>query len=127
MSIKTEADTYEMRIGAEWRGASDGGTRAVLNPATGKGFGKVPEGTREDAHAALEEARRAQPGWEALTGVQRASYLTRIAELVKEDAERLARLIVREQGKPLAEAQGEIGGTAGFFDYFATFARSNMG
>src|SRR5215210_3446168 len=116
-----------MRIGAEWRGSSDGRTRPVLNPATGEAFAEVPEGTREDAHAALEAARDAQPAWEALTGVQRAAYLKRIVDLIRRDSERLARLVVREQGKPLVEARGEIGGTAGFFEYFTSFARAPMG
>src|SRR5690606_4202542 len=88
---------------------------------------EVPEGTREDAQAALEAARRAQPAWEALPGVQRAAYLRRIAALVRENAEQLAQLITREEGKPIAEARGELGGTAEFFDYFVTFARSTQG
>jgi lactaldehyde dehydrogenase/glycolaldehyde dehydrogenase len=127
MTVDIAKDTYLMRIGGEWRGTSNGATRPVLNPANGEAFAEVPEGTREDARAALVAARDAQPAWEALTGVQRAGYLTRIAELIREDAERLARLVVQEQGKPLVEARGEIGGTAGFFDYFTSFARAPMG
>jgi lactaldehyde dehydrogenase / glycolaldehyde dehydrogenase len=122
-----ELHQYQMLIGGEWRGATGGATRPVLNPATGEAFAAVPEGTREDAGAALEAARSAQAAWEALTGVQRAEYLKRIVELIRGDAERLARLVVQEQGKPLVEARGEIGGTAGFFDYFTTFARAPMG
>ena len=120
-------ETYQMLIGSEWRDSSDGKTRPVLDPAIGEAFAEVPEATKEDARAALEAARDAQPAWGALTGVQRAGYLTRITELIRQDSERLARLVVREQGKPLVEARGEIGGTAGFFEYFATFARAPMG
>src|SRR4051794_18141062 len=98
-----------MRIGAEWRDASDGRTRPVLNPANGEPFAEVPEGTRGDARAALEAAQAAQPAWAARTGVERAAILGRIVALIREDAERLARLVVREQGKPLVEARGEIG------------------
>lgn len=127
MTTDTTRATYQMRIGAEWRGATGGGTRPVFNPATGESFAEVPEGTRADARAALEAARAAQPAWEALTGVERAAYLTRIAALIRENAERLARLVVQEQGKPLVEARGEIGGTAGFFDYFTSFARAPLG
>jgi lactaldehyde dehydrogenase/glycolaldehyde dehydrogenase len=116
-----------MLIGGEWRGSSDGRTRPVLNPATGEAFAEVPEGTREDAVAALEAAQAAQPAWEALTGVQRAAYLQRIVALIREDTERLARLVVKEMGKPLVEARGEIGGTAGFFEYFTSFARAQVG
>lgn len=122
-----DLQSYQMLIGGEWRGATGGGTRPVLNPATGEAFAEVPEGTREDARAALHAAKAAQPAWEALTGVQRAGYLKRIVALIQADAERLARIVVQEQGKPLVEARGEIGGTAGFFDYFTSFARAPMG
>ncbi|HET7081130.1 MAG TPA: aldehyde dehydrogenase, partial [Chloroflexia bacterium] len=122
-----ESATYQMRIGGEWRGAGDGRTRPVLNPATGDAFDVVPEGTREDARAALEAAQAAQPAWEALTGVERAAYVRRIVERITAGSERLARLVVQEQGKPLVEARGEIAGTAGFFEYFTTFARAPLG
>lgn len=118
---------YLMRIGPEWRGASSGQIRPVLNPATAQVFAEVPEGTREDAHAALIEAQKAQPAWEALSGVQRAGYLRRIAALIRENADALARLVVLEQGKPLFEARNEIGGTSEFFEYFASFGRSTVG
>lgn len=127
MIAETTSETYRMRIGAEWREAASGQTRPVVNPATEEAFAEVPEGTRDDAHAALDAAAQAQPAWQALPGVQRALYLRRIAEGIRDDAERLAQLVVREQGKPLIEARGEIGGTAEFFDYFATFARSMTG
>ena len=127
MAAGSATDAYLMRIGAEWRGTSSGATRPVLNPATGETFAEVPEGTAQDARAALQAAQAAQPAWEALTGVQRAAYLSRIAVLIRENAERLARVVVQEQGKPLVEARGEIGGSAGFFDYFTSFARSPMG
>ncbi|MDQ5824119.1 MAG: aldehyde dehydrogenase [Chloroflexota bacterium] len=127
MTAGVTLEHYKMRIGAEWRGSSDGRTRPVLNPATGEAFAEVPEGTREDARAALEAAQAAQPEWEALTGVQRAGYLQRVVQLVREDSERLARLVVREQGKPLVEARGEIGGTAAFFEYHTSFARAQVG
>ena len=116
-----------MRIGNQWKDATGGQMRPVLNPATGEAFAEVPEGTREDAQAALEAAALAQLAWAALSGVQRAAYIKRIATLIREDADRLTRLVVQEQGKPLFEAQGEIGGTAEFFDYFATFARAAIG
>src|SRR5437588_4160508 len=121
MIAETSSRTYRMRIGSEWREATGGGTRPVINPATEGAFAEVPEGTPEDAHEALLAAAEAQPAWAALPGVQRAAYLRRVAALVRDDAERLAQLVVREQGKPLIEARGEIGGRAEFFDYFATF------
>ena len=127
MVTETALETYRMRIGGEWRGASDGGTRPVLNPATGEAFAEVPEATTDDARGALEAAQQAQPAWEALPGIERAAYLKRIVELIRENFDQLARVVVREQGKPLHEAEGEINGTIGFFEYFTTFARGQMG
>src|SRR4051794_9915083 len=112
MTTGTGLETWQMRVGDAWRGASDGRTRPVLNPATGEAFAEVPEGTREDARAALQAAQAAQPAWEALTGIERAAYLRGIVEGINAESERLARLVVQEQGKPLVEARGEIGGTA---------------
>ena len=127
MTQDTQHQTYKMYIGGQWRAASDGATRPVVNPTDGEAFAVVPEGTREDAHLALEAAQTAQPAWEALPGVQRAEYLKRVVELIRQDAERLARVVVREQGKPLVEARGEIGGAAGFFEYYTGFARAQVG
>jgi lactaldehyde dehydrogenase/glycolaldehyde dehydrogenase len=127
MTVSASTSGYNMRIGADWRGAGSGDTRSVLNPADGEPFADVPEGSRDDARAALQAAQRAQPAWESLAGIERANYLRRIADLIRKDKDRLARIVVREQGKPLHEALGEIGGTAEFFDYFATFARASTG
>jgi lactaldehyde dehydrogenase / glycolaldehyde dehydrogenase len=127
MTSGTALETHQMLIGGAWRGASDGQTRPVLNPATGEAFASVPEATAADARAALEAARAAQPAWAALTGVQRAAHVRRIVEGIGQDAERLARLVTREQGKPLVEARGEIGGAAGFFEYYTAFARGPVG
>jgi lactaldehyde dehydrogenase/glycolaldehyde dehydrogenase len=96
----------------------------VIDPSTGKTIADVPVGTKEDAQSTLEAAQRAQPAWAALTPRERAEYLRRVAQLVRADTERLSRLISHEEGKPLRESRVEIEGwTAGFFDYFATFAR----
>jgi lactaldehyde dehydrogenase/glycolaldehyde dehydrogenase len=119
---------FRMRVGKAWVGAESRDTMQVLNPATGNPIADVPIATDEDAQAALEAARRAQPAWAALTSGERAGYLKRVADLVRADAERLARIISIEVGKPLREARFEIEGwTAGFFDYFPTFARAAHG
>ena len=118
----------KMWIGGEWLGAGDRETLPVTNPATGAVVAQVPAATREDADVALQAAKAAQPGWAAFTPRERASYLKRIAELIRADADRLARLVSIEEGKPLREAKAEIiGWTADFFDYFTTFARGAHG
>jgi lactaldehyde dehydrogenase/glycolaldehyde dehydrogenase len=100
----------------------------VIDPSSGRPIADVPMATEDDARAALEAAQLAQPAWAALTPGERARYLARIGELVRADADRLARLISLEEGKPLRESRVEIEGwTAGFFEYFASFARAAHG
>jgi lactaldehyde dehydrogenase/glycolaldehyde dehydrogenase len=117
------------KIDAHWQMLIDGvfvdgqSRRDVINPATGHAFASVPEATTEQALRALDAARRAQPEWGRWAPLERAAVMRRIAALVRRDADALARLVVREQGKPISEARGEIGGAAEFFDYFAEFAR----
>jgi len=97
--------------------------RDVVNPATGAAIASVPEASLDQVDAALAAARRAQPGWGALAPIERAAFMRRIAELIHRDAKDLARLIVSEQGKPINDERGEVGGAAEFFSYFAEFAR----
>jgi lactaldehyde dehydrogenase/glycolaldehyde dehydrogenase len=134
MSVITETTSagsgldLRMRVGRAWVGPDERETTSVINPATGQAIADVPVATDEDAQSALEAARSAQPAWAALTPGERAGYLRRIGELVRGDAERLARLISQEEGKPLRESRVEIEGwTAGFFEYFAGFARAASG
>ena len=87
----------------------------------------MPKGTADDADRALMAARAAQPAWEALPPVERGRLLHRLAQLILENRERLARLVVAEQGKPLAEARGEIDGTALYLTYAAEEARRITG
>jgi lactaldehyde dehydrogenase/glycolaldehyde dehydrogenase len=116
-----------LRIGGIWRDASDGGTRPVVNPATEEVVAVVAEATPADAEAALEAAKAAQPAWARLPGHARAAALLRVASLIRRDSEDLARLVVAEQGKPLAHARGEVDFAARFFEYFASFGRGVTG
>ena len=118
---------------AAWRMLIDGKLvdatehRAVLNPATGETYAEVPEATADQVADALAAARRAQRDWAHAAPIERAAVMKRIAAMVREQAEDLARIVVSEQGKPILEARGEAGGTAEFFDYFAEFARRIQG
>lgn len=120
------SDFSKMWIGGKWV-AGDSGTRSVISPTDGKVIAEVPEASAEQAAAAIEAARQAQPGWAARSPVQRAEFMHRIAALIRDHATPLAELIVREQGKTISEARGEAGGAAGFFTYYAEFARRIQG
>ncbi|MCY4137598.1 MAG: aldehyde dehydrogenase family protein [Rhodobacteraceae bacterium] len=113
-------------IGGHWL-EGDGEPREIIDPATGEAFVAVRDATIEQAHSAVVAAKRAGARWAGRTTVERAAVMRRVADLVRRDAETLASLVVREQGKPISEARGEVAGAAGFFDYFAEFARRIRG
>ena len=117
--------TPHLYIGGEWIAAQ--GTRPVLNPADESVLAQAPEADIDAVDRALQAARAAQPAWGARSGVQRAGVLRAVAEGIRAHAERLAKVIVAEQGKTITEARGEAAGTAAFFDYYTTFARSSVG
>ena len=113
----------------DWRMLIDGEMfagakrRDVVSPTTGRVIASVPEADIADAERALAAARRAQRGWGGMAPLERAQVMKRVSALLRRDADALARIVVEEQGKPIAEARGEVGGAAEFFDYFAEFER----
>ena len=114
-----------MRIGGSWVMSDE--TRPVINPADESTLAEAPEGDASHVERALEAARDAQKAWARRSGPERGAVLRAVADAIRARAEDLARLVVAEQGKTITEARGEIGGTAGFFDYYATFERARVG
>ena len=102
-------------------------TFAVTNPATGEVLERVPRHGVEETRAAIAAAERAYPAWRARTAKERASVLRRLSDLMLERQEELARLLTSEQGKPLAEARGEIAYAASFFEWFGEEAKRVYG
>ncbi|KAH8077329.1 succinate-semialdehyde dehydrogenase [Aureococcus anophagefferens] len=102
-------------------------TVAVEDPSTGAVIGSIPEGTAEDAHAALVAARAAQPAWAARSATDRGKALKAMARVVRENRVELAELLASEQNKTLGLAQVEIDFTAEYFDYYAGLARAYEG
>jgi lactaldehyde dehydrogenase/glycolaldehyde dehydrogenase len=120
-------DRYRHFIGGQWTGSTGKDFIDVENPATEEIIARVPMGTVDDAERALEAAKAAQPAWEALPPIERGNLLRRLAQLILENRERLARIVVAEQGKPLAEARSEIEGAALYLTYAAEEARRMSG
>lgn len=114
-------------IDGEWVQADDGAVVAVDNPATGEVLGNVPLCGRAETARAIEAARLAWPAWRALTALERANLLMRWHDLILAAKDDLARLMTLEQGKPVAEAAGEIGYGASFIRWFAEEARRVYG
>jgi succinate-semialdehyde dehydrogenase / glutarate-semialdehyde dehydrogenase len=111
--------TTRLRIGGEWVAASDGAQTEVVDPATGAVIGAVANATVADGLDAVAAAAAAQHGWAATAPRERSEILSRAFELLRAEREELAALIVRENGKPLAEARGELGQAAEFLRWFA--------
>ncbi|AQZ96683.1 NADP-dependent succinate-semialdehyde dehydrogenase [Halopseudomonas phragmitis] len=114
-------------IDGQWSEADNGQLLAVRNPANAELLGQVPRMGRAETRRAIAAAERALPGWRALTAKERASRLRRWYELMLANQDDLARLMTLEQGKPLAEARGEVGYAASFLEWFAEEAKRVYG
>ena len=106
-------------IGGKWCAAEDGATIAVTDPADGAYLGEVASLGVAQSRLAVDAAQKAFEAWAALVSRERAGILKRWYALIIEHREDLARLMVREQGKPLSEARGEIDYGASFVEYYA--------
>ncbi len=114
-------------IGGEWRQANTLAMLAVDNPADGSIIGSVPDCDAADTQAAIAAAHAAWPAWRALTAGARADLLERWHALILAHIDDLARIMTAEQGKPLAEAAGEIRYAATFVKWFAGEGRRVYG
>ena len=119
LSSEAVAVPSQLFVGGRWVDASDGRTFDVDDPATGAVIATVADGSVEDGLAAVSAAHEALPGWAAAPPRQRAEVLRRAFDVMTERTEDLARLIVRENGKALSDARGEVTYAAEFFRWFA--------
>ncbi|MCC7251793.1 aldehyde dehydrogenase family protein [Hyphomicrobium sp.] len=110
-------------IDGAWHDAAERGTIDVINPATERVFASIAAGTAADIDRAVAAAKRAGQGpWARTTGRERAAILRAIAAGIEAEKDRLARLEVEDNGKPLAEAEGDIADTIYCFNLYATYA-----
>ena len=110
-------------IGGAWVDADSGRVFEVNDPATGLVLGTVPALGAVETRRAIESAAEAWPAWRARTAQDRSAVLRRLFDLVMAHQEDLAQLMTAEQGKPLAEARGEIQYAASFLEWFAEEAK----
>jgi len=120
-------EKFGILIDNEWRPAASGKTMAVHSPATEETIGAVPHGESADVAAVLDSARRGFNTWKALPAWDRAKIMRRTADLIRERVEDIARVMSAETGKPLAEARGEINGTADQFEWYGEEAKRVYG
>ena len=114
----------QLYINGQWVNPDLGGYFETVDPATETVIQRVPAGTEEDIDHAVRAARRAfDNGWGQTTGAERAKWLDALATELESSQDELAQLEVRDNGKPLPEAQWDIGDAIGCFRYYAELAR----
>ena len=109
----------QVLINGIWTNASSGRTIQVTNPADGSIVGTVPSLSPEEVRMAIEAAHNAWPSWKHLTAKTRSDILYEWFRLIMDNQEDLAVILTNEQGKPLAEAKGEIAYAASYIQWYA--------
>ena len=117
----------QCHIGGRWVDAADSATLKVTNPADDSVIGTVPRLTAEDVRGAIAAAEQALPAWRATSAKDRSRLLRRWFDLCMQHQDDLGMLLTLEQGKPLAEAKGEIAYGASFIEWFAEEAKRVYG
>lgn len=115
MATITAPVHLQMHIGGQWVESASGATFERTSPATGEVLAVFPKATREDARAAVAAANKARPRIAGMPAFDRARLCNLIAEILESRVEEMARQLSLEQGKPLAEAQGEVRFAAGLY------------
>ncbi|MEM7688923.1 MAG: NAD-dependent succinate-semialdehyde dehydrogenase [Pseudomonadota bacterium] len=117
----------KMLIGGEWTASGGDGEMPVVNPATGAVIAPCPKVSAEQLNAALAAADDAFPAWSKTPGAERHAIMRRAADLVRERAEGIARVVTLEMGKPHAQAMGEILNAAEIIDFMGEEAKRQGG
>ena len=122
-STEGKLPAYDMLIGGEWRGASSGGRSDTIDPFSQTPWATVPEANAADVDAVIMAARGAfEGGWSTSTARSRATLLRKLGALIARDAERLAAIESRDNGKLLREMRGQWQYIPAWFDYYAGVA-----
>ncbi len=116
-----------LHIDGQWRAATGGRTIPVLNPATEEVIGTVPHASQADMDEALAAAERGFATWRKVSAYERSKLMRKAADLLRERADKIAKLMTLEQGKPLPEARMEVLAGADVIDWFAEEARRAYG
>lgn len=113
----------QLLVAGRWQDAADGRTLPVFNPATGEKIGQIAHASKEDLARVAEGAAQGFEAWRALTAWDRFVIMRKAANLLRERAQSIGRIMSREQGKPLEQAITEINGAAGVIEYFGEEGR----
>jgi acyl-CoA reductase-like NAD-dependent aldehyde dehydrogenase len=129
MTATAAVPKTQLLIGKEWSDAENGAAYSNVNPATGSAIADVASASRADVDRAVKAARTAfESGkWATMAASRRAKIIYKIAQLIAERTNDLALLEVRDNGKPLATAKGELGAIVDCFEFYAGAATKNYG
>jgi len=116
-----------MLVGGKWRGASDGGTLPVINPATEEVLGEVPAATTADVEEAIASAAKAMESWKRTSGWDRAKVLRGVARRMEARRDELAMALTLEVGRPFHQSLGEVQAGLEQFEWFAGEAERLFG
>jgi aldehyde dehydrogenase (NAD+) len=108
MRIQLQGEKVINYINGEWTASKGAKFVPILNPANGQPIGEVLQSSKEDVELAVQAAKQAQKKWSRVPAPQRAQYLYRVGELLKERKEKLASILTQEMGKVIEEARGEV-------------------
>lgn len=123
-----QQNAYGNLVAGEFRTSGSGESITDINPAdTREVVATFPSMTEGEVKEAVEAAADAFPGWRRLSPVARGTYLFKVAGLLRDSSETIARSITREVGKTINEARAEVANTANFFEYYAGFGRQPQG
>ncbi len=122
-TLTNSKNFYSCYINGEWIGTSGDNAIDVSNPANNEVFSQVYACSPADIDHALETSKIAQVGWQRLPAIQRAEYIYKLADGLRQERDHFARLLVLEQGKPLADALAEVDDTIRYMSYSAEAAR----
>lgn len=120
-------EPYGLFIDGNERAASNRATLEIVDPSTGKPVTTVTAATSDDVAEAVETARTTQNGWQRRPPKERGRLLSRLAEAIREDADRLARIETIENGKPLSAARTQVRRAARHFEYYGGLADTVQG
>jgi succinate-semialdehyde dehydrogenase / glutarate-semialdehyde dehydrogenase len=128
-SFMSEAYDVDLKlfVNGAWLSGEGRDSHAVVNPATGLAIADLPLATAADLDAALAASAKGFGVWRATDVEARGAILHKAASLIRERAVMIATLLTMEQGKPIAEARGEVASSASLFDYFAEEAKRSHG
>ena len=123
----SDYEQLSLYIDGEWCQGSEGADEEVLNPATGKSIGRLPHASQADLDRALAAAERAFRAWRRVAPAERWKCLRRCADLIRDNAEHIARVMTIEQGKTLPESRIEVAITADSYDWSGEEAKRTYG